>query len=115
MAPFEAIYRRSCKSALCWNERDRTFNGPKLIRKTSEVVATVRQRTRTAQSRQKSYADKRRRPLEFEIGNEVFLKLSPMKSIYRMGKAHKLSPRYIGPYKIIGRIGKVTYRVAIPP
>ncbi|KAI4387675.1 hypothetical protein MLD38_000088 [Melastoma candidum] len=70
---------------------------------------------KTAQSRQKSYAYRRRRPLEFDVGDEVFLKLSPIKSMFRMGKTHKLSPRYIGPYQITEHKGKVAYRVAIHP
>ena len=66
-------------------------------------------------SRQKSYADKRRRPLEFSVGDSVFLKVAPMKGVMRFGKKGKLSPRYIGPFEIIERIGKVAYRLALPP
>ncbi|KAL5537439.1 hypothetical protein UlMin_045822 [Ulmus minor] len=69
----------------------------------------------TAQSRQKSYADKRRRPLEFLVGDSVFLKVAPMKGVMRFGKKGKLSPRYIGPFEILERIGKVAYRLALPP
>ncbi|KAI4310619.1 hypothetical protein MLD38_035586 [Melastoma candidum] len=69
---------------------------------------------RIAQSRQKSYAARRRRPLEFKVGDEVFHKLSPMKLMFRTGKGHKLSPKYIRPYKIVERMEKVVYRVAIP-
>ncbi|KAL5555342.1 hypothetical protein UlMin_037578 [Ulmus minor] len=70
---------------------------------------------KTAQSRQKSYADKRRRPLEFLVGDSVFLKVAPMKGVMRFGKKGKLSPRYIGPFEILERIGKVAYRLALPP
>ncbi|KAL5542263.1 hypothetical protein UlMin_009973 [Ulmus minor] len=66
-------------------------------------------------SRQKSYADKRRRPLEFQVGDSVFLKISPFKGIIRFGKRGKLNPRYIGPYEILERVGKVAYRLALPP
>ena len=69
----------------------------------------------TAQSRQKSYADKRRRPLEFEVGDKVFLKITPLKGIMRFGKKGKLSPRYVGPFEIIQRIGKVAYKIALSP
>ncbi|XP_041020505.1 uncharacterized protein LOC121262167 [Juglans microcarpa x Juglans regia] len=70
---------------------------------------------KAAQSRQKSYADKRRRQLEFEVGDKVFLRIAPMKGIMRFGKNGKLSPRYIGPFEILDRIGPVAYRVALPP
>ncbi|KAL5560324.1 hypothetical protein UlMin_036535 [Ulmus minor] len=66
-------------------------------------------------SRQKSYADKRRRPLEFQVGDSVFLKISPFKGIIRFGKRGKLNPRYIGPYEILERVGKAAYRLALPP
>ncbi|KAL5576729.1 hypothetical protein UlMin_018428 [Ulmus minor] len=62
---------------------------------------------KSAQSRQKSYADKRRRPLEFQVGDSVFLKISPFKGIIRFGKRGKLNPRYIGPYEILERVGKI--------
>ena len=70
---------------------------------------------RAAQSRQKSYADKRRRELELEIGDQVFLRVSPWKGVMRFGKKGKLSPRYIGPYEILERVGSVAYRLALPP
>ena len=69
----------------------------------------------TAQSRQKSYADKRRRPLEFEVGNHVLLKVSPTRGVFRFGKKGKLSPRYIGPFEILERVGNLAYRLALPP
>ncbi|KAL6192197.1 hypothetical protein ACLB2K_038584 [Fragaria x ananassa] len=75
----------------------------------------VRQRLVTAQSRQKSYADRRTRPLEFEVGDHVFLKVSPRKGIQRFGKTGKLAPRFIGPFEILERKGEVAYRVALPP
>ena len=68
-----------------------------------------------AQSRQKSYADKRRKDLEFAIGNHVFLKVAPMKGVMRFGKKGKLSPRYVGPFEILERVGDKAYRVALPP
>ena len=75
----------------------------------------IRERLKTAQSRQKSYADKRRRPLEFQIGDAVFLKVAPLKGVMRFGKKGKLSPRYVGPFEIIERIGKVAYKLALSP
>ncbi|XP_074277490.1 uncharacterized protein LOC141601120 [Silene latifolia] len=70
---------------------------------------------KAAQDRQKSYADVRRRPLEFEVGDKVFLKVSPMKGVKRFGVKGKLSPKYIGPYEVIKRIGAVAYRLDLPP
>ena len=75
----------------------------------------IRQRLLTAQSRQKSYSDKRRRPLSFEVGDHVFLKVSPRRGITRFGRGGKLSPRFIGPFDILERIGEVAYRLALPP
>ena len=70
---------------------------------------------KTAQSRQKSYADKRRKPLEFFVSDKVFLKVAPMKGVMRFGKRGKLSPRFVGPFEILERIGDLAYRVALPP
>ncbi|XP_059663925.1 uncharacterized protein LOC132309655 [Cornus florida] len=78
-------------------------------------VKLIRQRLFTAQSRQKSYADKRRRPLSFEVGDHVFLRVSPRKGLMRFGKSGKLSPRYIGPFEILDRVGEVAYKLALPP
>ncbi|KAK6152942.1 hypothetical protein DH2020_012581 [Rehmannia glutinosa] len=85
MAPYEALYGRKCRSPICWHE-----------------------------SRQKNYVDVRRRPLEFEVGDSVFIKVAPMKGVMRFGKKGKLSPRYVGPYEITKRIGKVAYELDLP-
>ena len=92
-----------------------SITGPDLIRDTSEKVILIRQRLLTAQSRRKSYADVRRRPLEFEVGDHVFLKVMPKRGMVRFGKRGKLSPRFIGPFEILERIGTVAYRLALPP
>ena len=75
----------------------------------------IRKRLFTAQSRQKSYADVRRRPLEFKAGDPVFLKVMPKRGVIRFGKRGKFSPRYIGPFKVLERVGAVAYRLALPP
>ena len=116
MAPYESWYGRPCRSPLCWTEvGENSTTGPDLIRDTSEKVSLIRQRLLTAQSRQKSYADVRRRPLEFEVGNQVFLKMMPKRGVVRFGKRGKLSPRFIGPFEILERICTVAYRLALPP
>uniref|UniRef100_A0A1S4D9B4 Tf2-1-like SH3-like domain-containing protein n=1 Tax=Nicotiana tabacum TaxID=4097 RepID=A0A1S4D9B4_TOBAC len=80
-----------------------------------DKVQLIRQRLLTTQSRQKSYADKRRRDLVFTIGDKVFLRVSPMKGVMRFGKQGKFSPGFIGPYEILDRVGAAAYRLALPP
>ncbi|KAK6160712.1 hypothetical protein DH2020_004093 [Rehmannia glutinosa] len=78
------------------------------------IKAEHKRPAETAQSRQKSYSDQRRRMLEFSIGDQVFLKVAPMKGVMRFGRKGKLSPRYIGPFHITKRIGHVAYRIDLP-
>ena len=92
-----------------------SITGPDLIRDTSEQVSMIRQCLLTAQSRQKSYADVRRRPLEFEVGDHIFLKVMPKRGVVRFGKRRKLSPRFIRLLEILERVGTVAYRLALPP
>ena len=116
MAPYEALYGRPCRSPLSWAETGEVLAfGPELAKETTETVRVIRKRLQTAQSRQKSYADRRRRPLAFEVGDHVFLKVSPRRGITRFGKGGKLAPRFIGPFEILERIGEVAYRLALPP
>ncbi|XP_073112178.1 uncharacterized protein [Elaeis guineensis] len=116
MAPFEALYGRKCRSPICWDEvGERKLLGPEIVQQTVEKVHMIQERLRTAQSRQKSYTDNRRRELEFHVGDHVFLRISPTKGVMRFGVRGKLSPRYIGPFEILDRIGEVAYRLALPP
>ena len=85
------------------------------MRETTEKIKVIQERLKTAQDRQKSYADAHRRELEFEKGSRVFLKVSPMKGVVRFGKRGKLNPRYVGPFKILGRVGPVAYRLKLTP
>lgn len=115
MAPFEALYGRKCRSPIGWFEvGEAAVSGPDSVFEAMEKVKLIRERLKTAQSRQKSYADVRRRDLEFEVGDLVYLKISPMRGVKRFGKKGKLSPRYVGPYKILSRVGKVAYEVELP-
>ena len=102
MAPYEALYGRPCRSSVCWiEEGERTTMGPELIRDTSEKVELIWKRFLRAQSRQKSYANRRRRPLEFEVGDHVLLKVMPKRGVVRFDKRGKLSLRYIGPFQVL--------------
>ncbi|EOY16855.1 Uncharacterized protein TCM_035774 [Theobroma cacao] len=102
MAPFEALYGRRCRSPIGWLEvGERKLLGPELVQDATEKIHMIRQKMLTAQSRQKSYADNRRRDLEFQVGDHVFLKVSPTKGVMRFGKKGKLSPRYIRPFEIL--------------
>ena len=94
---------------------ERKLSKIELIEQTQEIITRVREKLRAAQDKQKSYADARRRPLQFRVGDHVFLKVSPLKSSVRFGQKGKLSPRYIGPFEVLQRVGPVAYRLALPP
>jgi hypothetical protein len=96
------------------NVGEKTLEGPAFIQEAEEKVALIRKRLLEAQSRQKSYADNRRRELSFQEGDFVYLKVSPMKGVRRFQAKGKLAPRYVGPYPIIDRIGPTTYRFQLP-
>ncbi|KAJ0680361.1 putative nucleotidyltransferase, Ribonuclease H [Helianthus annuus] len=115
MAPFEALYGRKCRSPISWHEIGQAqITGPELIQEATDKILQVRDNLLKARNRQKSYADKGRKPMEFETGDNVLLKVSPWKGVVRFGKKGKLAPRYVGPFKILERIGKVAYRLDLP-
>ncbi|GJY45082.1 putative reverse transcriptase domain-containing protein [Tanacetum coccineum] len=114
-APFEALYGRKCRSPVIWTEvGESQLIGPELVQETTEKIFQIKERLKTARSRQKSYADKRRKPLEFKVGDRVLLKVSPWKGVVRFGKKGKLAPRYVGPFEIVECVGPVAYRLKLP-
>jgi len=116
MAPYEALYGRRCRTPLCWTELgENKIVGPDLVRQTEEKVKLIKDNLKVASDRQRSYADLKRKDIEYEVGNKVFLKVSPWKKVLRFSKKGKLSPRFIGPYEVIERVGPVAYRLALPP
>ncbi|XP_073152871.1 uncharacterized protein [Henckelia pumila] len=116
MAPYEALYGRPCRSQVLWTEiGEKSESGPEIVQQTAEVVAKIRDRMRTAQSRQKSFADHRRRDLEFFEGDHVFIRVAPLKGVMRFGKKGKLAPRFVGPFEILDRVGTLAYRMAFLP
>ncbi|KAL0545083.1 hypothetical protein IC582_020224 [Cucumis melo] len=116
MAPFETLYGKCCRSPICWGEvGEQRLMGPELVQSTNEAIQKIRSRMHTTQCRQKSYADVRRKDLEFEVGDKVFLKVAPMRGVVRFERRGKLSPRFVGPFEILERIGPVAYRLALPP
>ncbi|GJT55311.1 putative reverse transcriptase domain-containing protein [Tanacetum coccineum] len=114
-APFEALYGRKCRSPICWAEvRDSQLTGPEIIHETTEKIVQIKIRIQAARDHQKSYADVRQKSLEFQVGDKVMLKVSPWKGVLRFGKRGKLNPRYIGPFKIIAKVGTVAYHLELP-
>ncbi|GKF50143.1 hypothetical protein Tco_0146610 [Tanacetum coccineum] len=114
-ASFEALYGRKHRSPVLWADiGGSSLIGPKLVQEMTNKVVLVKEKPKAARDRQKSYADKRRKPLEFEVGDQVLLKVSPWKGIIRFGKKGKLAPRYVGLFEILERIGLVAYRLRLP-
>ncbi|GJW33295.1 putative reverse transcriptase domain-containing protein [Tanacetum coccineum] len=107
-APSEALYGRKCRSPICWAEvGDSQLTGPEIIHETTEKIVQIKSCIQVVRGRQKSYADVRQKPLEFQVGDKVML--SPWKGVIRFGKRGKLNPCYIGPFKIIAKVRTVAY------
>ncbi|GKE51656.1 hypothetical protein Tco_1486812, partial [Tanacetum coccineum] len=106
---------RKCRSPICWVEvEDTQLTGPEIVHETTKKIIQIKKRIQAARYRQKSYADRMRKPLEFEVGDKVMLKVSPWKGVIRFGKRGKLNPRYIEPFKIIVRVGTLACRLELP-
>ncbi|KAM1033810.1 hypothetical protein FF1_037259 [Malus domestica] len=116
MSPFEALYGRACRTPLCWSEvGEKVLEGPEIVDETTQNIQVIKSNLKAAQDRQKSLADKHDADRVYDVGDLVFLKLSPWRGVVRFGKRGKLSPRYIEPYEITERIGEVAYRLELPP
>nr|GEX31819.1 putative reverse transcriptase domain-containing protein [Tanacetum cinerariifolium] len=114
-APFEALYGRKCRSPVLWDEiRESRLIGPELVQETTDKVVLIKEKLKAARDRQKSYADNKRKPIKFEAGDQVLLRVSPWKGVMHFEKKGKLAPRYVGPFEILERIGPVAYRLRFP-
>ena len=115
MTPYDALYGRPCRSPTCWLEvGESSLFGPEMVRETTEKIQLIRESLRMAQSRQKSYANRQRRPLEFQKGDYVFLKVSPKKGVFRFSKKGNLALRYTRPFEVIKVVGKATNQLWLP-
>jgi hypothetical protein len=115
MSLFQALYERSCITPLLWDQpEERQVFDPDVLLEAEENIKMVWENLKTTQSRQHSYADTRKRDLSFEVGDHVYLKVSPIRGVRRFGVKGKLAPRYIGPYQILARHGKVSYQLSLP-
>ena len=115
MAPYEALYGRRCRTPVCWTElNEHKVIGPDIVKDTEAKVQVIRQRLKAASDRQKLYADLKMKDIEYDVGGKVPLKVSSWRKIIQFGKKGKLSPRFIGSYEILERIGLMAYRLALP-
>ncbi|GKG16441.1 putative reverse transcriptase domain-containing protein, partial [Tanacetum coccineum] len=114
VVPFEALYGWKCRSPICWAEvEDTQLTGPEFIRVTTEKIVQIKHLIQAAHDRQKSYANRTCKPLEFQVSDKVMLKVLPWKGVIRFGKRGKLNPRYIRPFKILAMVGTVAYRLEL--
>ncbi|GJW72965.1 hypothetical protein Tco_0132335 [Tanacetum coccineum] len=111
----EGLYGRKCRLPICWAEvGDAQLTGPEIVRKTTEKIIQIKHHLQASRDRQRSYANKTHKPLEFQVGDKVMLKVSPWKGLIRFRKWGKLDPHYIGPFKILAKVGMVAYRLELP-
>jgi hypothetical protein len=115
MSPFQVLYERSCITPLQWDQpREKQVFGLDILLEAKENIKMVRENLKIAQPRQQSYADTRRRELSYEVGDFVYLKVSPIRGVRRFGVKGKLAPRYVGPYQILAKSGEVAYQLSLP-
>ncbi|GJR91833.1 hypothetical protein Tco_0215844 [Tanacetum coccineum] len=110
-----ALYGRKCRSSVCWTEvGEAQIHGPELIQERTEKIVQIKQRMQAARDRQKSYADLKHKSMEFQVGDKVMLNVSPCKGVVHFGKRGKLNPRYVGPFKVLEKVGEVAYKLKLP-
>jgi len=115
MAPYETLFGRKCRTPLCWyQDGEAVLVELEVLEQTTEKVRMERDRIQASQSRQKAYADRRRRPLGFTVGDHMFLRVTRTTGVGRALHSRKLSPNFLGPYQISRRIGPVAYEIALP-
>nr|GEZ07477.1 putative reverse transcriptase domain-containing protein [Tanacetum cinerariifolium] len=115
VASYEVLYGRKCRSPVCWAEvGEAQLTGLEIIQETTEKIILIKQRIQAAQDRKKSYAYRKRKPMEFEVGDRVMLKVLPWKGVVRFIKRGKLNPRYIRPFKVLAKVVDVAYRLELP-
>ncbi|GJX04548.1 putative reverse transcriptase domain-containing protein [Tanacetum coccineum] len=108
-------FMKECRSPVLWAEiGESSLIVPELVQETTDKVVLIKEKLKAERDRQKSYADNRRKLLEFEVVDRVMLKVSPWKGVIRFGKKGKLAPRYVGPFEILERVGPVAYRLRLP-
>ncbi|GJV18823.1 putative reverse transcriptase domain-containing protein [Tanacetum coccineum] len=113
--PFEALYGQKCRSPVCWTEvREVQLTGPEIVQETTEKIIQIKQRIQAARYRQKSYADLKRKPMKFQVGDRVMLKVSSWKGVVHFGKRGKLNPKYVGPFKVLEKVGSISYKLKLP-
>ncbi|GJV91885.1 putative reverse transcriptase domain-containing protein [Tanacetum coccineum] len=113
--PFEALYGQKCCSPMCWAEVGQVqLTGPKIVKETTEKIIQIRQRMQVARDRKKSYANLKCKPMDFQVRDKVMLKVLPWKGIVHFGKRGKLNPGYVGPFKVLEKVGSVAYKLELP-
>ncbi|GJZ45007.1 putative reverse transcriptase domain-containing protein [Tanacetum coccineum] len=114
-APFEALYGRKCHSPVCWAKVvEVQLTDPEIVQETTEKIVHIKQRIQAARDRQKRYADLKRKPKEFQVEDSVMLKVSPWKGVVHFAKRGKLNPGYVGPFKVLKKVGAVAYKIELP-